>query len=448
MTRLQLAVITGACALVLVGAARPLSAQQNDANTQERVFEFGFDQRVRNENWNNLLDFSQGADDEREQIRYRTRVWAKAPVTNTIDLFVGLNQETYQKFGKVNQFDEIIFDSAYIDFKRLFVKGLSFRVGRQDLMRGEGFILFEGNPGDGSRAIYFNAADLSYSFRKSKVELIGILDPKQDRFLPEIHNMHKPLLDWDEQALGIYYTDKNLARTSVEAYYFYKKEVNDRTPYLNPRFQPDRHIHTVGARTVHQLRPHWTATAEMALQWGAQHPGTPISAWAGYGYVKRTFEHPWKPYVQAGYWGFSGDDPKTKDRIEGWDPLFSRWPKWSELYLYSQWKEYGVGYTTNTSMWQGEAGFFPKKPVGFRCTYYHMGSFQPFDGNTQIFANGTTRGDMFQARMEVIPNAHWRGHILWENILPGDFYRGSDNAWFLRFEVSYQIKGVLHAGPM
>ncbi len=30
----------------------------------------------------------------------------------------------------------------------------------------------------------------------------------------------------------------------------------------------------------------------------------------------------------------SGDDPSTDDN-EGWDPLFSRWPKWSELYIYS-----------------------------------------------------------------------------------------------------------------
>ncbi len=410
--------------------------------------EFGFEQRVRNENWNNILDFNGAADDEREQIRYRTRVWMRAPISSTIDVFVGLNQESYQKFGKVNQFDEIIFDNAYIDFKKVFIKGLAFRVGRQDLMKGEGFVFLEGNPGDGSRAIYVNSANLSYSFKKSKLELIGILDPRQDRFFPIIHDQHKPLQDWDDQGLGMYYTDGNLKKTSLEAYYFYKKEVRDRTPYINPRFQPDRHISTAGGRAVHRLSPQWTATGEMALQWGAQHPGIPISAWAGYGYLKRTFQRRWKPYALAGYWGLSGDDPATPNRIEAWDPIFSRWPKWSELYIYSQWRETGVAYWTNTSMWQGEAGFSPAKPLGLRITYYHMGSFHPCATNPVLFANGTTRGDMFQARFDIVANNNWKGHVLWENVLPGSFYRGKDNGYFLRFEVTYQIKGSLKAGML
>lgn len=437
-----------ACALLGVNLGAPAVAQQAESAPAGRVFEFGFEQRVRNENWNNLYDFSGSSDDEREQIRYRTRVWVKAPLSRTVELFAGLNQETNQRFGKVNQFDEVIVDNAYLDFKKLFVRGVSLRVGRQDLIRGEGFVLLEGNPGDGSRAIYFNAADLAYSFRKSKLELIGILNPKQDRFLPRIHDQRKPLLDWDEQALGFYYTDNNLKKTSFEAYSFYKKEVHDSRAFLNPLLQPDRHVTTSGGRMVHKLTSKWTATGEFAVQWGAQHPNVKISGWGGYGYVRRVFPHRWKPYALGGYWGLSGDDPATKDRIEGWNPIFSRWPKWSELYLYTLWREVGVGYWTNTSMWQGEAGFFPRKPLGFRITYYHMDSFHPFAGNPRTYSSGTRRGEMFQARMDVVAGKNWKGHVLWENILPGNFYSGQDNAYFLRFEVTYQIKGALRLGSM
>lgn len=423
-------------------------AQQPESATSARVFEFGFEQRVRNENWNNLYDFSGTGDDEREQIRYRTRVWTRAPITSSIEAFVGLNQETNQRFHSVNKFDEVIIDSAYLDFKRLFVKGLTLRVGRQDFIRGEGFILLEGNPGDGSRSIYFNAVDLAYSFKKSKLELIGILNPKQDRFFPRIHDQHKPLIDYDEQALGFYYTDNNLKKTSLEAYSFYKKEIRDRRAFLNPQLQPDRHVTTTGGRVVHRMSPKWSATGEFALQWGAQHPNIKTSGWGGYGYLKRTFQHPWKPYAMGGYWGMSGDDPATKDRLEGWNPIFSRWPKWSELYLYTLWREVGVGYWTNISMWQGEAGFAPAKPLDFRVTYYHMDSFHPFEGSPSLYGSGTRRGEMFQARMGVRAGKNWQGHVLWENILPGGFYRGQDNAYFLRFEIIYQIKGALRLGSM
>jgi len=413
---------------------------QTPENAPQPKFEFGFEQRIRNENWNNITDYSDKTDDEREQIRYRTRLWMKAPLGSNIDFFVGLNQETNQKMGKVNQLDEVIFESLYVDFKRVFVKGLSLRVGRQNLMRGEGFLLFEGNSGDGSRTTYFNAIDLAYTHKKSTLELIGIDNPSQDRMLPILHDWHKRLTEWDEQALGAYYTDKNLKNTSVEAYYFYKKEVHDYRPVTNAQFQPDRHISTVGGRVVQKLNPVWSATGEFAAQWGAQHPDTKISGWAGYGYLKRTWKHAWKPYVLGGYWAFSGDDPSTKNRVEGWDPIFSRWPKWSELYIYSQVKEKGVAYWTNLGMFQGEGGFSPSKKVDFRFTFYQMNAFHTFPGSQAMFGSGTNRGQNVQARMDFVPYKNFKGHVLYEQQLPGSFYHAQPTAYFLRFEISYLIR--------
>src|SRR5690242_1005733 len=296
----------------------------------ERAFQWGFEQRVRNENWDNILDYNDATADTRNQVRYRTRLWGNLPVTRDIDLFVGLNQETNQIVNPRAPYrlDEIIFDNAYIDFKKLFVKGLSLRVGRQNIIEGEGFLFLEGGPFDGSRAIYFNAVDLAYTRRKARLELIAIDDPYKDRFLPRIHDRSKPIIEWNEQAVGAYYTNKNSARTSFETYYFLKKEFHDYRAPSNPQFQPDRHIHTAGGRVIHSPAKNWTLAGEMAMQWGSQHPATRIGGWGGNGYARRTFARAGKPYLQAGYYAISGDDPKTRDRIEGFDPLFSRWPKW------------------------------------------------------------------------------------------------------------------------
>jgi hypothetical protein len=423
----------------LIFACEPSGAQTTAAPGESRI-QFGFEQRVRNEDWNNIFDFSNKSNDEREQIRYRTMFWASVPLGQNVDFVAGINQESNQKVGQPSVFDEIIVDRLYLDFKKLFVTGLSLRVGRQNLGEGEGFILFEGTPGDGSRSIYFNGVNLSYSRKKSKVELLGIFDPSRDRLLPSINNQHKPLQDWDDEALGIYYTDKNLARTSFEVYYFYKKEVHDGLAALGSVIQPDRHVSTLGGRVVEQIAPRVTATGEFAMQWGAQHPATRIAAWGGYGYLKKKWDGPRKPYVQAGYWMMSGDNPATKNTDENWDPIFSRWPKWSELYLYSELKEVGIGYATNLAMWQAEAGFSPMKQLNLRGTYYHMGAPHSYPGNAAVFANGTHRGDLFESRLDYAINKTWSGHVTTEYMTSGDFYRVKSPAYFLQFEIIYRLQ--------
>jgi hypothetical protein len=402
---------------------------------QEPVATFGIEQRVRNEDWNDVFDFNDRADDQRRQIRYRTRVWANLPIGSDIEIDAGMSSETFEKIGMRNVMDEGVFDTLNVRVRKLFVRGLSLQVGRQDLMRGEGLILTEGTPGDGSRSTYFNAADLAYSFGRSKIEAIGILDPRQDRFLPRINDQHKFLQDWDDQAIGLYYTDKNVPDTTIESYYFYKKEIHDRLAASNPQFQPDRRVETVGLRITRKLTTRWTTTGEFASQWGVQHPSTPIRAWAFYNYVKRQSDAKFRPYVQAGFWALSGDDPAHRDRITGWDPLFSRFPKWGDLELYSEVPEKGVGYATNETRWQAETGFTPAKRVTWRFTYYRVGAFHAFGRNPSVFGSGTDRGDNLQTRLDFKLNNRLRGHVDYETLLSGDYYANRAQPYFVRFEL-------------
>jgi len=413
---------------------------QSDAGT----FDFGFEQRVRTENWNNLFDYSDSTDDQRNQIRYRTRLWANTALSKDIDFFVGLVQETNMIVvpRAPYQFDEIAFDNLYVDIKRLFVKGLSLRAGRQNFMKGDGFIMMEGDPWDGSRSIYFNAADLAYSWKKSKLELIGISNPRTDRYLPKIHDRHRQLIEWNEQALGTYYTDNNLKNTGLEAYYFYKKETYDCRAHTSYQYQPDRHVNTAGARVVQRLPQNFEAAGEFALQWGHQRPSSSIAGWGGHGAVKKSWKTAWKPSASAGYWGMSGDDPATSNKVEGWDPLFSRWPKFSELYLYSLYREKGVAYWTNLGMWQGEFLFTPVKPLAGRLTYYRMNAFHAFPQGPATIS-GTGRGNLYQARLDVTVNKYWKGHALYERVSPGTFYAQRAPSYFVRFEVIFTVKGSL-----
>ncbi len=420
------------------------NAQNQGAEPRQSFFDFGYDQRFRNEDWNNIQDQNNQSFDVKQWSIFRQRFWFRVrPGTPNIEMYVRL----LNQFAKTStpdiplNLDEIIFDNLYVDFKKTFIPGLSIKVGRQDMMFGEGFILMDGSADEGPRTSYFNAIDISYVHRKSKLDLIGIHNPRLDRFLPVIRDRHKSLNPSDEQAVGLYYTDRNHEGTDFDAYYFLKKEIHDWRPTTGAQFQPDRHVNTFGGRVVHRLGHGFTATSEFALQRGWQHPRTRIQAWGGYGYLKKEFSAKWNPYVLGGYWALSGDDPSTPDRVEGWDPLFERWPKWSGLYPWSLVPEKGISYWTNMKMAQAEAGFTPWKPLQLKGVLYHVDAFHRYaPGDPGIFAEGTHRGEI----LEMLAFYHFSdcvaGEFRYEILAPGNFYRGNTTGQFFRFEINYSWK--------
>lgn len=318
-------------------------------------------------------------------------------------------------------------------------------------MRGEGFVLFDGSPLDGSRTAYFNALDLYRSFGTSKLELLAISNPRTDRYLPRFKEATKPserqrLVEWDERALGAYLTYAERPGTALEAYAFYKTETDDARPAAHPLFQPNRRFGALGGRVVHSLGMGFTLTGEGAVEAGTEkaRPGTggasrDLRAWGGYLRLRKDLGGKARPAVSLGYIGLSGDDPST-DRIEGWDPLFSRWPRWSELCIYSLGPEKGPAYWSNTGMWEAELRLTPAKWLALRATYYRMEAYESLGARGGIFGPGTHRGELVQIRGDVTLGASWKGHVLYEHLDPGDFYAGRDAAHFLRFEIIYTFK--------
>jgi len=415
------------------------------AQINESKFELGFEQQIRNYHWNNIQDFNDAAPDQRLDVRYRTRVWGGVALGKNVDLFAGLIQESKQILDPKTpmHFDEIAFESLYLDFKKLPLNGLTLRVGRQNISRGEGFVLHKGTGSDGSRTMYFNAFNLAYTRKKSKLEIMGMLQPYKDRLLPVIHDQSRVLVEWDEQALGAYYTDNTFKNTNYEAYYFFKKEFRDRRPSSDYQFQPDRHIHTLGGRLTQRFSGDWEADGEMAVQWGSERPVTPVRGIAGYGYLKKTWYQKGVPNLSFGYFGLSGDNPGTSGRVEGWDPVFSRWSKWNktELYVLSVQREKGLAYWTNLKMWRTEFNCTPLKSLSARLVYYRVGSFHPFGFNPAIFGTGTFRGNLYEARAEVNAGKYWKGLVIFERFAPGNFYASRTAGNLLYLGLYFQATG-------
>ena len=261
-------------ALLLAPAARAAEAKAAPPapDPWKVTWEIGAEERVRSEALNNAFDWNDATEDHRLWYRFRTRVWGKATIGTHGEAYVGLNNESRKTDHPDTPFkwDEVIFENAWVDWK--LDPAVSVRVGRQNLMKGEGFVLFDGTSGDGSRTAYFNAVDVTFGWKKSKVELIGISDPKQDQYLPVFNDKDKYLTEWDEQAVGLYYTGRDLPKTAVDGYLFWKSEKDDYRAATSAQFQPDRQFSTFGARVVQQLPEGFSVTAEAAAELGEEKP--------------------------------------------------------------------------------------------------------------------------------------------------------------------------------
>jgi hypothetical protein len=333
--------------------------------------------------------------------------------------------------------DEIVFETLYLDYR--FSDRVSARLGRQDIRRGDGFLALDGGPLDGSRTAYMNALDVTCALGASKLELFAVSDPYRDLYLPVINDKKKSLIETDEIALGLYFTAGGQPQTALEGYYFLKWEQDDTRSAASVAYQEDRSVHTLGGRVTRQLGSGWTAAAELAGQAGSQDPSLDILAWAATASAKKAFAAASKPSLSLAYIGLSGDDRET-EKIEAWDPLFSRWPKWSELYIYSLAGEKGAAYWSDLNALQAEFTIAPVKPLTLRATYYRLGAFHPWPGKPAVYAGGKTRGDLYQVRADLKVNDSWRGHVVGEWLQPGSFYVGSDGGWFLRAEVIFTLR--------
>ncbi|MBU0982664.1 MAG: hypothetical protein KKA42_02255, partial [candidate division Zixibacteria bacterium] len=136
-----------------------------------------------------------------------------------------------------------------------------------------------------------------------------------------------------------------------------------------------------------------------------------------------------------------GDDPETQEN-EAWDPLFGRWPKWSESYIYTQLREDGVAYWSNLASLYGVLACSPAPGLDFSLSYHHLmasvRSTLTYPDST--VCGGETRGNLVIGKLGYRINDRLTGHFLWEGFVPGDYYRDdADGYSWLRAELLCQI---------
>ncbi|MEW5744539.1 MAG: alginate export family protein [Nitrospirota bacterium] len=407
--------------------------------------------RLRQELWENAFDVDTLGRKNDNFFRLKSSVFVNFEYAKKYGLFVKLTNEAryYINSGAAanNSFDEdeIIFDNLYADFKNAFGLPVDVRLGRQDFLNyfGEGFLVMDGTPADGSRTFFFNAARVTWKPHKNhSVDFVYITDPRTDIYLPIAYSAtKKSLTTSDEQGFVVYGKNKILDTLQVEPYYIHKTEDSFSTV---SRLR----LNTVGARAVFTYSG-WKLRGEYAHQFGEYTNGTDRKGDGGYVFVGRKYDKVmWKPEFDLGYVYMSGDDPATTTEIESWNPLFSRWPIYSELLVFTLANEttaLGGGvpaYWTNMHIYRANVKLNFTDATNLNLWYNYLRADERTSAlNANMFSNsGKERGHLYQAMVSHKFSKKVDGYVLTEYFDPGDFYgRAADNALFFRWQLQVKL---------
>lgn len=411
--------------------------------SQESKFKSGAALRLRYEYWGDLMDFDRNVGKNESFLRIKPTAWASYACNSNFLLYGRLANEmkfyfSTAKFPSDNYFyeDEILVDNAYFDWKNIGNLPITARIGRQDFLGayGEGFLIMDGTPGDGSRTFYFNAARVTWKINdKSTVDFDYINDFMTDPW-PVIKNKGQLLNATTEQAVVVYGNTKVNDEISVEPYFINKIESSPDTLNLN----------TLGARVVYKQNLQ-KIRGELAYQTGKYDSGTSRTGLGMYAFYTYSFKDAkFTPDFEAGYVYLSGNDPNTTDN-ESFDPLFSRWPWLSELFLLTLAKETGIaGYWTNLQIFRVGATLMPiddDKTVSANVTFSNLRANQETKKNNSIFSNNGSldRGNLVTVNLKKKINDRLSAYVLGEILLPGDFYTSSDYASFFRTNIDIKF---------
>ncbi|MBI5616395.1 MAG: alginate export family protein [Gammaproteobacteria bacterium] len=437
-------------------------------------FDYGGDFRVRNDFLDGAITLSTDAPHHQQNyLRLRERVWASVADTSGWRFKAGLSgeQRDWYKPAFASQFPaDTGFEARYGIVDQLFVewqapggRGPTVTIGRQDILFGErmnGWLVSDGTPYDASWTAFFDAARVRFTpaGTQTQLDLVCLVNfAKPDAWLPTIgdSSRHSPgpyyLTEQDERGVILYASNHALAHTDVDAYYMAK--LDDRVASNGD----DAELHTLGGRVRGEPGSHWLYSLEGAYQFGSKRDaglgrayggGTwlDISAWGLNGRAAYRFRDRYDDQLTLVFEYLSGDDPQTTGRDEMFDILWSRWPRWSELFVHDNILEVGGRPSQMANLERaGLAWSVTPLPAATLTLGYNAlwapealptRALDAARANSPLFSReGNFRGHDVQAQMLYQIDKHLSVHLWADGLWQGGFYRGGELITFFRAEL-------------
>jgi len=417
------------CAALAVCGGAAAATDRDSAVTFKPLF----DLRVRQEALDGVYYFA--PDPDRNWIRVRTRAGLRTDISR-YRLEVRLVNEHRHHLHPADvdfDWDELILDRGLWAWRASDKTTLT--VGRQDIIWDRGFLMLEGHALDGSRSIYHNAVRLQTSLGPGDLDLALIHNPKQDPIVLA-GDQDRNLTDADETAVAVR-LDRGVQKWSL----IWKDEddPDGRLAHLSTVTGAGRFDFGLGEATG--------LLAEIALQyqdgndagWYDREPDAGQSA--GWAVALQTFltgDLGWRTSSEVGFFFYSGRDGNLLPFRAPW----GRWPKWSELYIYSLIGESTPG-RINVAAWENVAA--PRLTLRRPLT----GWLNARLGASYLLAPEPAweaRGVLLQTELKFELTAGLKAHLLWEMLAPGSFHDGrhglaplTDTVHFLRWQLSYAL---------
>ena len=466
-------------------ALSPTEQWIKDVKNPAPWFSWGADLRLRSEFSKNMVTLSAGVPrSQQDYFRFRGRVWTSLAPLDDVSLNARLAAEPREwmqpSFTGANgkhsgmEWRYGIVDNLNIKWKNILDQPLTLTAGRQDIQLGDPlnwWLVGDGTPGDGSFSFFLDSIRLNLDLKDAKTTIDAIYiyqNAQPGAWIPTIGRSSNPaghpltatlndyyLTEQDEQGAILYLSNKSIKNTQVDAYFMYKR---DNAQY---RWGDDANLYTMGSKITGDITAHWRYSVEGAYQTGNKRVdrlGTPsspdreVDAWG----LNTRLTYQVKDELQnqfrlAGEF-MSGDDPSS-DKNEGFDQLWGRWPRWSELYIYSYIPETGrVSESGNIIRFGPGWSITPAKNLTFSTDYYALFADRAFSTDSGglppsgasktsggAFGTGTFRGHFLQTVLKYKFSQHVSGHLWGEFLWMGDYYASAnrDMMTYLRAELLF-----------
>ncbi|MBN2505843.1 MAG: alginate export family protein [Verrucomicrobia bacterium] len=434
---------------------------------------WGGDLRIRTEYFDTTVSLNEhDPNSEFNVIRTRGRIWTSiTPITNlSFNARMAAEPRTFTADGgfgiyKGKQGTEWrygILDNANVKWNNILDQPLSLTAGRQDIVFGDfwnWWLVADGTPGDGSWTYFLDSIRLTYDVAplKTKLDLIYIYqNARADDWIPTIHRptyrgTDYPLTEQNEQGVIAYASNKSIKNTTLDGYFIYKRDTQETfaRAYAPYRSGDNANIYTFGARFIGTYADHWQPYLEGAYQFGNKEDrimgvfdNRDLRAWGVNARLIYLFKDRYNNQLQLIAEHLSGDDDDTSCKDEMFDVLWGRWPRWSELYIYSYGGETSGKIAQLNNITRVGAGWSMSPVKGMTVSAIYNALFAPQKVATRAVAptfssDGNFRGHYMQAYLKHTFNKHINGHLWAEAVWQGDYYKERDLMLFLRPEIMF-----------
>ncbi|MBK5964061.1 hypothetical protein CCR95_08180 [Thiocystis minor] len=452
--------------LLIAGLTAALACSTATAEETVGPFTWGADLRLRQVWVDNVGLNAASPTADRTFQRYRTRLWGSYAVSDQLSASARLMWEGrhYQDPSPSNYtvpgFEQwysggVLFDQLTIDYKQIGGLPLSAKLGRQDIILGNGWLVLDGSPIDGSRTIYFDAARATYELESlgTTLDLIYI-DQSADtgRFPQALNGEVEDQTEQNETGAILYARNKSLIKdTILDGYFIYKHDrenitsgpptnlrVNNGAPF--PSGSDTGDIYAAGARADAKFNAQLALRAETVYEWGTRNRRD-LSAFGLNSRLTFSLNDPLKNQLHADFEYLSGDDPDSRSN-QAFDPLWGRWPQWSELMIYQWPLESRVGEATNLSRlnvgWIAQVHPTTQVLVDYHALWANEMSTRTAAQMANISGEDDFRGHLFTGWIKTKLSKHVAGHLVAEYLAPGDYYAANrrDDSFFVRAELN------------